>query len=55
MDSLAAAFAESGRFDDAIATGTEAHTLAKSRGDRQFDVELEQRLTLYRARKPFRQ
>jgi tetratricopeptide (TPR) repeat protein len=55
LDSLAAAFAESGRFEDAIATGTEAHSLAKSRGDRQFDIELEQRLALYRARKPFRQ
>ena len=55
LDTLAAAYAESGRFADATAAGTEALSLARARGDRQFDVELEQRLTLYKLRKPFRQ
>jgi tetratricopeptide (TPR) repeat protein len=55
LDSLAAAFAEAGRFDDAVAVETEALTLARSRGDRQFPIELEQRLALYRAHKAFRQ
>ncbi len=55
LDSLAAAFAESGRFDDAIAVGTEALTVARARGDKQFPAELDERLTLYRAKKPFRQ
>jgi len=55
LDTLAAAFAESGRFDDAVTTESEALTLARARGDRQFPVELEQRLAMYRAKKPFRQ
>jgi Tfp pilus assembly protein PilF len=55
LDSLAAAFAEAGRFDDAAATISEALRLARARGDRQFPVELEQRLALYRAGKAFRQ
>lgn len=55
LDTLAAAFAETGRFDDAMKIGTEALALARARGDRQFDIELEQRLALYRIRKPFRQ
>ncbi len=55
LDSLAAAFAESGRFDDAVALETEALALARAKGDRRFPVELEQRLALYRAKKPFRQ
>lgn len=55
LDTLAAAFAESGRFGDALTVGTEAVALARARGDRQFDIDLEQRLALYRAKKPFRQ
>ena len=55
LDTLAAAFAETGRFDEAMKIGTEALSLARARGDRQFDIELEQRLALYRIRKPFRQ
>lgn len=55
LDTLAAGYAELGRFDDAVKTGTEALTLARSRGDRQFNLELEERLTAYRTRKPIRQ
>lgn len=55
LDTLAAAFAETGRFSDALTIGTEALELARARGDRQFDVEIAQRLNLYRAKKPFRQ
>lgn len=55
LDALGAAFAESGRFDEAIAAGSEALTLARARDDQQYPSELEQRLALYRARKPFRQ
>ena len=55
LDTLAAAYAEAGRFADAITTGTEALALANARGDRAFPLELEQRLSLYRSRKPFRQ
>ncbi|MBP6716240.1 MAG: tetratricopeptide repeat protein [Acidobacteria bacterium] len=55
LDSLAVAFAEDGRFDDAVAIGAEALSLARARGDRQYPLELEQRLAHYRAKKPFRQ
>lgn len=55
LDTLAASFAEAGRFDDAIRTGEEALTLARTRGDRQFNLELEQRLAAYHAKRPIRQ
>ena len=55
LDSLAAALAESGRFDEAITAGSEALALAHARGDQQYPLELQQRLSLYQARKPFRQ
>jgi tetratricopeptide (TPR) repeat protein len=54
LDTLAAAFAENGRFDDAIAAGTEALNLARAKGDVAFPEELSQRLALYRAHKPVR-
>ena len=54
LDTLAAAYAENGRFEDAIAAGSEALALAKARGDQAFPAELTQRLDLYRAHKPVR-
>lgn len=54
LDTLAAAYAESGRFDDAIAAGTEALTISRARGGQAFPEELTQRLALYRAHKPVR-
>jgi tetratricopeptide (TPR) repeat protein len=54
FDTLAAAYAEVGRFDDAIAAGTEALALARARGDQAFPEELTQRLALYKAHKPIR-
>jgi tetratricopeptide (TPR) repeat protein len=54
LDTLAAALAENGRFDEAIAAGTEALNLARARGDVSFPAELIQRLALYKARKPVR-
>lgn len=55
LDTLAAALAESGRFDVAVNVAGEALALARARGDRQFNLEIEQRRALYRAKKPFRQ
>jgi protein O-mannosyl-transferase len=55
LDSLAAAFAEDNRFDEAITPGTEALARASVCGDRQYLTELEGRLALYRARRPVRQ
>jgi tetratricopeptide (TPR) repeat protein len=54
LDTLAAAYAENGRFDEAVTTGTEALALAKARGDQAFPAELMQRLELYKAHKPVR-
>jgi len=54
LDTLAAAYAENGRFDEAIAACTEALNLARARGDAAFPEELNQRLALYRAHKPVR-
>jgi tetratricopeptide (TPR) repeat protein len=54
LDTLAAAYAEVGRFDEATATASEALRLAPSR-EPAIVPELEQRLALYRAGKPFRQ
>ena len=54
LDSLAAAYAESGRFDEAVAAGTEALTLSRARGDRTFPDELTRRLALYKAHTPVR-
>jgi hypothetical protein len=55
LDSLAVAYAESGQFDNAVAVGSEALAAARARGDQQYPAELEQRLALYRVKKPFRQ
>jgi hypothetical protein len=54
LDTLAAAYAEAGRFDDAIAVGSEALAMAKARGDQAFPAELMQRLEFYKAHKPIR-
>ncbi len=52
LDTLAAAYAEAGRFDDAVAVATEARALAPPDA---LGRELEQRLALYRAGRPFHQ
>ncbi len=54
LDTLAASYAEAGRFDEAIPTGAAALALAHARGDQAFPEVLTQRLTLYRAHKPVR-
>jgi Tfp pilus assembly protein PilF len=55
LDTLAAADAESGHFDAALAAGEAALRLARASGDRAIVPELEERLALYRARQKFRQ
>lgn len=54
LDTLAAAYAETGRFDDAIATGADALSVARARGDQAFIDELADRLARYRAHQPIR-
>jgi tetratricopeptide (TPR) repeat protein len=55
LDTLAAAFAEAGRFSEALATLEEAISLATSAGLKEKTEELERRLQGYRAGHPYRQ
>jgi len=55
FDVLGAAFAEMGRFSEAIASVQKAIALVNGRRDEQFLADLESRLKLYRAGKPFRE
>ena len=54
LDTLAAAFAESGRFDDAVHTTEEIHARALAAHDTPAADTARLRLDLYLARKPFR-
>ena len=54
LDTLAAAYAEAGRFDDAIKTINEAIRAAKTDGDLQTSRGLQKRLLLYKQEEPFR-
>jgi tetratricopeptide (TPR) repeat protein len=53
MGTLAAAYAEAGRFDDAIRTAEKARDLAKSMGLNEVVRRNEELLPLYRAHKPY--
>jgi tetratricopeptide (TPR) repeat protein len=55
LRTLAAAYAESGRFPDAIATAQQAAAIASMQGNRQLAKRIEEDLLLYRARLPLRQ
>ncbi len=55
LDSLGAALAEVGRFATAVEIAGEALALATRKSERAIVPELEYRLKLYRAEKPFRQ
>jgi hypothetical protein len=52
---LAAAYAEAGRFPDAVRTARQAIAQAKRQNDRALVKETEASLRLYMARKPYRQ
>jgi Flp pilus assembly protein TadD len=54
-DLLAAAQAEAGRLDDAVATATQALKLARSAGDAALAAQIEARLALYRDGRPYHQ
>jgi Tfp pilus assembly protein PilF len=53
LDTLAAAYAEAGQFDSAVATATRAEQLARANGQNDLADRFARRLELYRARKPF--
>lgn len=57
LDTLAAAYAEAGRFDEAIEAQAAAIEAARKGPSRrpELEKELTGRLTLYRARKPYRE
>jgi tetratricopeptide (TPR) repeat protein len=55
LDTLAVAYAEAGRFNEAIAMGGEALALARRKGHQDIVPELERRLAAYQARQKVRQ
>jgi choline-sulfatase len=54
LDTLAAAYAEAARFDDAVATAEQAEALARSAGQASVTSEIQERIALYRAHSPYR-
>jgi tetratricopeptide (TPR) repeat protein len=54
LDALAAAYAEAGRFQEAAAAAREAEALAWSLGNRQMSAQIQTRLRLYEAGRPYR-
>jgi len=55
LDTLAAALAEAGQFDQAVRAGTEAIIVAQRRGHIAILPELDVRLAQYRSRQAIRQ
>jgi tetratricopeptide (TPR) repeat protein len=53
IDTLAIAYAASGRFSEAIETAEKAMKLAESAGDKKLSMEIQERLKLYRAERPY--
>ncbi len=53
LDTLAAAYASAGRFDDAVRTARRAAELSRRRGGVALAQEIEQRLARYRTRRPY--
>ena len=55
LNMLAAAYAETGRFDAAVATAEEALAVAERAGQEAFLPELAERLAMYRRGQPYRE
>ena len=55
LDSLAAAYAETGRFGEAVSTALRAKAAALAQGHPEVAAEIEQRLALYQSNKPYRE
>jgi hypothetical protein len=53
VGTLAAAYAEAGRFDDAISTAQKACALASASGERDLLERNQKLLALYRAHQPY--
>jgi hypothetical protein len=54
LDILAAAYAESGRFADAVETGNRAQGLAAQQGKRDLSAEIQARVVLYEEKAAYR-
>jgi tetratricopeptide (TPR) repeat protein len=54
LDTLAAAYANAGRFDEAVKTGEEAFSVAKAAGENDFADSIRARISLYRKGSSFR-
>ncbi len=55
LDTLAAALAVTGQYDNAVAAATKAYNLAKSKGNHALTDQISRRLDLYRKGQPYRQ
>ena len=53
LDTLAAAYAEAGRFDEAVETAERALRAPVAEGMEGFPAQIERRLELYRTRRPY--
>src|SRR6266567_7900260 len=54
LDTLAAAYANAGRFEEAVKTGEEAFSIAKVAGENNFADSIRARIDLYKKGSPFR-
>ena len=54
LDTLAAAYAEAGRWPEAVATAEEAVVLAQSASRNTLAAQIQSRLDLYRGGRPYR-
>jgi hypothetical protein len=55
MDTLAAAYASAGRFDDAMKTARRALDIAKARNQTDLVSDIQNHAELYKAGQPYRQ
>ncbi len=55
LDTLAVAYAAMGKFNDAVNTAQKALNIAKNKGQENTAREIEKRLALYKAGKPYRE
>jgi tetratricopeptide (TPR) repeat protein len=55
LETLSAAYAEAGRFDEAVTTGREALTLAEKQGNGGTAAQLASRIVVFEARQRFRE
>jgi len=55
MDTLAAAYANAGKFDQAVKTAEKAVELAKAAENQNLADDIQSRLDLYQAQRPYRE